>query len=352
MKLNEIMLANEEYILARYQTLLKKQGIVSVADLLYNFPNKYDNYTVSSINDAKLDEMIVLEGTVTSKVSVNYLKSKLSTVVFTLEVEEKRIRCTIFNRIYLKGKINYGSVVRVQDHFYQNMNNFTVNNLLICDEINRNIVPNYKIKDIALEKYLTIVEKVYRRYKNNIEETLPAAYLEKHHLLNIKQTIYNLHFSDDEKEIDEALKRIKYEELLEYQLSMKYLHYMREQNHNSPAINYKEEMLNKLRNSLTYTLTPDQEKAISDILKDLKAPYPMNRLLQGEVGSGKTIVASMALLAAVSDGYQAVLMCPTEILSNQHYETLKETYKDFKEIEMGLLTGTTPLAKEKTFVKC
>ena len=159
MKLNEIMLANEEYILARYQTLLKKQGIVSVADLLYNFPNKYDNYTVSSINDAKLDEMIVLEGTVTSKVSVNYLKSKLSTVVFTLEVEEKRIRCTIFNRIYLKGKINYGSVVRVQGHFYQNMNNFTVNNLLICDEINRNIVPNYKIKDIALEKYLTIVEK-------------------------------------------------------------------------------------------------------------------------------------------------------------------------------------------------
>lgn len=347
MKLNEIMLANEEYILARYQTLLKKQGIVSVADLLYNFPNKYDNYTVSSINDAKLDEMIVLEGTVTSKVSVNYLKSKLSTVVFTLEVEEKRIRCTIFNRIYLKGKINYGSVVRVQGHFYQNMNNFTVNNLLICDEINRNIVPNYKIKDIALEKYLTIVEKVYRRYKNNIEETLPAAYLEKHHLLNIKQTIYNLHFSDDEKEIDEALKRIKYEELLEYQLSMKYLHYMREQNHNSTAINYKEEMLNKLRNSLTYTLTPDQEKAISDILKDLKAPYPMNRLLQGEVGSGKTIVASMALLAAVSDGYQAVLMCPTEILSNQHYETLKETYKDFKEIEIGLLTGTTPLAKRK-----
>ena len=186
--LEKYNLANEDYILTRYQTLLKKQGILTVRDLLYSFPVKYENYKVSSINDAKLDENIVLEGTIVSKVSVNYLKTKLSTVTFQLETEGTKIRCTIFNRVFLKGKLNYGTVVRVMGKFYQSMNNFTVANILICDEINRDIVPIYKVKDITESKYLEIIEKVYRRYKNKIEETLPTLYLEKHHLLTMPKS--------------------------------------------------------------------------------------------------------------------------------------------------------------------
>ena len=341
MKLNDIMIANEDYILARYQNLLKKQNILSIEDLLFNFPTKYEDYRVSSIKDAKLDEPIVLEGTIVSKVTVNYLKSKLSTVVFTMEIEGERIRCTIFNRVFLKGKINYGTVLRIQGHFYQNMNNFTVNNLLICDEINRDIVPVYKVKDIAHDKYLGIMEKAYRRYKNLIVETLPKELLEKHGLLSMQEAIYKLHFADDFDQINKALERIKYEELLQYQLSMKYLHYMREQDHNCPVINYDLKLLEKLNANLSYELTQDQKLAVNDILTDLNAPYAMNRLLQGEVGSGKTIVAEMAILATVSGGYQAALMCPTEILSNQHYETLLETFKDFDGVKLGILTGST-----------
>ena len=341
MKLNDIMIANEDYILARYQNLLKKQNILSIEDLLFNFPTKYEDYRVSSIKDAKLDDPIVLEGTIVSKVTVNYLKSKLSTVVFTMEIEGERIRCTIFNRVFLKGKINYGTVLRIQGHFYQNMNNFTVNNLLICDEINRDIVPVYKVKDIAHDKYLGIMEKAYRRYKNLIVETLPKELLEKHGLLSMQEAIYKLHFADDFDQINKALERIKYEELLQYQLSMKYLHYMREQDHNCPVINYDLKLLEKLNANLSYELTHDQKLAVNDILTDLKAPYAMNRLLQGEVGSGKTIVAEMAILATVSGGYQAALMCPTEILSNQHYETLLETFKDFDGVKLGILTGST-----------
>ena len=345
MKLNDIIIANEDYILARYQNLLKKQNILTIEDLLFNFPTKYEDYRVGSIKDAVLDENIVLEGTIVSKVTVNYLKSKLSTVVFTMEVEGERIRCTIFNRVFLKGKINYGTVLRVQGHFYQNMNNFTINNLLICDEINRDIVPVYKVKDIAHDKYLAIMEKAFRRYKNLIVETLPKELLEKHNLLSMQETIYKLHFADDFEQINQALTRIKYEELLQYQLSMKYLHYMREQDHNCPPIDYDINVLNKLNDSLDYELTHDQKLAINDILTDLKAPYAMNRLLQGEVGSGKTIVAEMAILATVSGGYQAAMMCPTEILSNQHYETLLETFKDFDNIKLGILTGSTAPAK-------
>lgn len=351
MKLDEIMLADEDYILARYQNLLKKQNILTIADLLFNFPTRYDDYRVSSIKDAKLDENIVLEGTITSKVTVNYLKSKLSTVIFTMDIEGERIRCTIFNRVFLKGKINYGTVLRIQGHFYQNMNNFTINNLLICDEINRDIVPTYKIKDIAYDKYISIVERAYRKYKNLIKETLPNEYLEKNNLLTLKDAIGKIHFADDFEQIEQALNRIKYQELLEYQLSMKYLHYMREQNKNCPVIEYDEKLLNKLKNNLPYELTADQDKAITDILYDLKQPYAMNRLLQGEVGSGKTIVAEMAILACVSAGYQAALMCPTEILSNQHAETLSATYQIFDNIKVGLLTGSTSVSTRKEILE-
>ena len=151
--LENYKLIDEDYILTRYQNILKKQNITTVHDLLYEFPVRYENYKVSSISDAKLDETITLEGTIVSRVTVNYLKTKLSTVVFQLEVEGTKIRCTIFNRVFLKGKLNYGTVLRVQGRFYQNMNNFTVANLIICDEINRDVVPVYHIKDISENKF-------------------------------------------------------------------------------------------------------------------------------------------------------------------------------------------------------
>lgn len=348
--LNNYLLSDEDYILARYVSILKKKKIQTVEDLLFDFPIKYEDYTVHSIHDAILEVPTILEGTIVSKVTVNYLKSKLSTVVFQLDVEGRKIRCTIFNRIYLKGKLNYGSVIRVQGKFYQNMNNFTVNNLMICDELDRNIIPIYHIKDIGEAKYLEIISMVYRRYKDKIEETLPQKLLNKYHFASLKKTIYTLHLSENLNDINEAIRRIKYEELLKYQLSMKYLHYMRENDHNCPIINYDNQVLEKLEASLIYELTDDQKKVISEILKDLKAPYAMNRLLQGEVGSGKTIVAIMSIMAVVLGGYQAVLMCPTEILSKQHYQTISQILKEYKEVKMGLLTGSTSLKQRKEII--
>lgn len=231
------------------------------------------------------------------------------------------------------------------------MNNFTVNNLMICDELDRNIIPIYHNKDIGEAKYLEIVSMVYRRYKDKIEETLPQKFLDKYHFSSLKETIYTLHLSENLDEIHQAIQRVKYEELLKYQLSMKYLHYMRENDHNCPIINYDSQVLEKLKTSLPYELTDDQKKVISEILKDLKAPYAMNRLLQGEVGSGKTIVAIISIMAVVSGGYQAVLMCPTEILSKQHYQTISQILKDDKEVKIGLLTGSTPLKQRKEMIE-
>lgn len=349
--LKDYQVSEEDYILARYKTIFKKKGIQTIEDLLFDFPVKYDNFKVQSLKDAKLEETIILEGTIVSKIAINYLKSKLSTVVFQLEVEGTKIRCTVFNRIYLKGKLNYGSVIRVQGKFYQSMNQFTVSNLILVDEFSRDVIPTYRVKEIADEKYFEILLTAFRKYKNQIQETLPKAYLEKHQLLSLLETVRILHFSDQLDEIAQAKKRIQYEELLQYQVSMKYLHDMRQKETDCPAICYQEAVLAELRQKLSYELTPDQDKAIVDILKDLSAPYAMNRLLQGEVGSGKTIVAVMTLLATVSGGFQAALMCPTEILSKQHFVTLQDLLQDFPQIQIGLLTGSTSQKERKEILQ-
>lgn len=348
--MKSILLENEEYILARYRNALKKQGIETVEDLLKEYPSRYENFKVSSLKDAKLEETIVLEGSIHSKVTVTYLKAKLSALNFLLEVEGQIIRATIFNRTYLKTKLDYGTLIRATGKFVKSMNNFTISELIFCDEIDREIVPIYKNKDISESKYIELVDKVQRRYADLLEEDIPSKYLDKHQLIDIKTLTKYMHNPQSMNQIEEAKKRLKYEELLRYQISMKYLHYMREQTHDCPIIEYDESLLKQLEAKLPYELTTDQRKVIDDILKDLKTSYSMNRLLQGEVGSGKTIVAIMAILAVVSGGYQAALMCPTEILSKQHFDTLTDMLGEFN-INIGLLTGSTSLKNKKQIIE-
>ena len=149
-----ILLEQADFIVARTQTVLKKQGIETINDLFQEFPTRYENYHVSSINNAKLEETIVLEGSVVSKVTVTYLKSKLSALNFLFEVEGQVVKATIFNRVFLKNKLDYGTVIKASGKFMKTLNNFTISELILCDEINRDIVPIYRIKDISEAKYL------------------------------------------------------------------------------------------------------------------------------------------------------------------------------------------------------
>ncbi len=351
MDIHNTLIEDQDYILSRYKNVLKKQGITTVYELLSEYPIRYDDYTVSSIEKAELDQNIVLEGSITSKITVSYLKAKLTAISFLMDVEGKTIKAIVFNRLYLKNKLDYGMVIRVQGKFYKNMNNFTIADLIIVDEMNRDIVPIYKNKDISEGKYLEIIEKTFRRFGNYLTETMPSKYLMKEKLISFYDCVKILHFPENFTDITKARYRLKYQELLKYQLSMKYLHMMREKSGNSPIINYDENLLKKLYDSLPYELTADQKKVINDILGDLQKNYPMNRLLQGEVGSGKTIVALAAILATVSGGFQAALMCPTEILSLQHFQTISSLFSIFPNIKVALLTGSTKSQARKEIIE-
>jgi len=342
----DILLENEDYILTRYKNIFKKNDIITVSDLLNEFPTRYENFIVSSIDKAIMDEPIVLEGSICSKVTTVFIKAKLSALNFLMDVDGKVIRATIFNRTFLKTKLDYGIVIRASGKFNKGFNNFTISELVLVDEIDKTILPIYRIKDISEAKYIEIMDKVLRRHINSVKETLPCKYIEKYNLAPRKQVVRIMHQPNSMEELEIAKKTLKYEELLDYNVSMKYLYKKREETHNSPIITPQMDVIDKLRNSLSYSLTSDQDKAIEDIFKDLKQPYAMNRLLQGEVGSGKTIVAIFAIMAVVSFGFQAALMCPTEILSKQHFETLSKVLSDFN-LNISLLTGSTSSKQRK-----
>lgn len=344
----DILLEQEDYILTRYKNIFKKNNILTVNDLMMEFPTRYENFVLSDINKVEAEETVVIEGSIASKITTVFIKTKLSALNFLLDVDGKMIRCTIFNRTFLKNKLDYGIVIKASGKFNKSFNNFTIADIVLVDEIDKDILPVYKIKDISEAKYIEIMDKVLRRYKRCIKETLPLKYLEKYQLLNLPDTVKIMHQPESMEDIEKAKQRLKYEELLNYNVSMKYLHHMREKTYNSPIINPDLSVLDELKKILPYELTNDQLEAINDIYNDLKAPYVMNRLLQGEVGSGKTIVSFAAMLMVVKSGFQAALMCPTEILSHQHFDSLNSLLENYHiPMRVGILTGSTPVKQRK-----
>lgn len=335
------------FITERTKTFLKKAQLNTVSDLLFTYPSRYEDYrlteTLENIDIA--NDHVVLEGSICSKITQTYLPSKMISTSFSIDCyidkTNYRIRCSIFNRSYLKNKLKFGSVIRVSGKFFHNLDNFTANNLVIVDEMANDILPIYKVKDISANKYAEIIKRVFYDNEQYIKETLPKEIIDKYHFMSLKEVIEKMHFPLTIEDTQKAIDRLKYEELLQYQLSMKYLHKMRVETNKVDVIDYDQSLLDKLYKSLPYELTVDQYKVIGEILHDLKEPYPMNRLLQGEVGSGKTIVAFASILATVSANFQAVLMCPTEILAKQHFENIKTYLKDFPIIRPCLLVGST-----------
>lgn len=164
--------------------------------------------------------------------------------------------------------------------------------------------------------------------------------LKQYRLYSLKQAVRALHFPQNALDIKQGRRRIVYEEFLLFQLKMQALRKFERENQQGVEIPYKNELLKRFIAALPYPLTNAQKRVINEILKDLRSPYRMNRLLQGDVGSGKTVVAAVSLYAAVTAGFQAALMVPTEILAEQHANSLQAMFSPFH-IQVALLTGST-----------
>ena len=329
---------------------LNKVGIFTVLDLLLYFPRDYEFLNDDiSLNGDTSDEKAILKCKVKgygSSIKTRNGKT-LTTINFTYN--NLKVIGKWFNQPYIKRNFILGNEYNLMGKFKKVNNTLEVINPLIpCKEANKSeILPIYTLKNGLTNKIL--VKLINEILKNMIiKENLPEEIVKKYKLISLDKAIRNIHFPVGRGELQSAINRLKFQELFTYSLKiiMMKAHIKKE----NSGISFKmSPLLKDLKESLPYTLTNAQSRTLREILLDQKRNIAMNRLVQGDVGSGKTLVALISMFNVYMNGYQTVLMAPTEILANQHYAEAKK-YLDQFGVDIELLTGSTK-EKEKKRIK-
>ncbi|WP_043933367.1 ATP-dependent DNA helicase RecG [Bacillus sp. EB01] len=321
--------------------LLADLNIVTIRDLLEHFPYRYEDYRLRDLADVKHDERITVEGKVHSEPSLARFGKKKSRMTVRLLVGRYLVQAIIFNQPYLKSKIQIGETITVTGKWDQHRMAVTVSEVHIGENRSGKMFePVYALRgNLTMKNMRKYIAQAFSLYGNDIVETLPGSLVQKYRLPNRRDALKIMHFPDDPDDVKKARRRFVYEEFLSFQLKMQALRKIeREQ---SPGIihKYNLDRLMDFINSLPFPLTNAQKRVVNEILSDMKSPYRMNRLLQGDVGSGKTVVAAICLYACVTTGRQGALMVPTEILAEQHAISLRELFEPIG-VRVELLTSS------------
>lgn len=325
--------------------LLNNLGIYSVDDLVRNYPYRFDVLAKRSIEDERFHDNFVSDGVVESSPVVNFFKGRMNRLTFRCNVQNKIIKVTIFNRAFLKNNIKPGSVVTVIGKYNPKSETLTASNILFKALPNGlEIIPVYHLcKGITSKQMKNFINNAIS--VSGVSNNIPKELKDKYGFMDEEEAVKVVHNPVDEKELKTALKTLKYEEIFTYMKKVRELKKKNEEHNDLFVKNVNETLVNGFINNLPFELTSDQKKVIDEMISDLKSDVKMNRLLQGDVGSGKTIVAFVLAYASFTAGYQSALMAPTEILAIQHFENASKLFKD-TDFKIGLLTGKMT-AKEK-----
>ena len=322
----------------------KKLGIETVEDLLLYFPFRYEDFKSKNVLDLEDGEKAVVSGLVATPANVQYYGFKRNRLRFTIKQGELVLAVSFFNQPYLADKIELGQTVAVFGKWDKAKGALTGMKLLA--QVEDDLQPVYRLaQGVSQSALVKVIKTAFEAGLDQLlEENLPQVLMDKYHLLSRRQAVRAMHFPKDLEEYKQALRRVKFEELLFFQLQLQVL---KEENRSvgqGIILDWDEKKLKNLQASLPFSLTEAQERSLNEILADMRSPYHMNRLLQGDVGSGKTVVAGLAMYAAVTAGKQAALMVPTEILAEQHLESLTSL---FPSLRILLLTGSLKVAERR-----
>ncbi|MDK0814055.1 ATP-dependent DNA helicase RecG [Clostridium perfringens] len=329
---------------------LNKVGIFTVLDLLLYFPRDYEFLNDDiSLNGDTSDEKAILKCRVKSYGSSIKTRNGKTLTTINFTYNNLKVIGKWFNQPYIKRNFILGNEYNLMGKFKKVNNTLEVINPLIpCKEANKSeILPIYTLKNGLTNKILVkLINEILKHMI--IKENLPEEIVKKYKLISLDKAIRNIHFPVGRGELQSAINRLKFQELFTYSLKiiMMKAHIKKE----NSGISFKmSPLLKELKESLPYTLTNAQSRTLREILLDQKRNIAMNRLVQGDVGSGKTLVALISMFNVYMNGYQTVLMAPTEILANQHYAEAKK-YLDKFGVDIELLTGSTK-EKEKKRIK-
>ena len=322
----------------------KKLGIETVEDLLLYFPFRYEDFKSKNVLDLEDGEKAVVSGIVATPANVQYYGYKRNRLRFTIKQGELVLAVSFFNQPYLADKIELGQTVAVFGKWDKAKGALTGMKLLA--QVEDDLQPVYRLSQgVSQSALVKVIKTAFEAGLDQLlEENLPQILMDKYHLLSRRQAVRAMHFPKDLEEYKQALRRVKFEELLFFQLQLQVL---KEENRSvgqGIVLDWDEKKLKALQASLPFAMTEAQERSLSEILADMRSPYHMNRLLQGDVGSGKTVVAGLAMYAAVTAGKQAALMVPTEILAEQHLQSLTSLFPSLKIL---LLTGSLKASERR-----
>lgn len=323
---------------------LNNLGIYSSEDLIRNYPYRFLIFAKRDINNSKYYDEFVSDGIVESMPTLNFFRGKMNRLTFRCNVQNKIVKVVIFNRAFLKPNIIIGKEVTIIGKYDPKKETIVATNIRLGNLNKVEIEPVYHLcKGITSKQMNSFIKKALCVVKEN--NNIPKELISKYNLMSEDEAVRIIHNPKDENSLKTALKTLKYEEIFTY---MKNIKLLKKKNEIHKDVYKKEISLNMVHdfiNSLPFKLTIDQEKIVFKMLDEICGDTLMNRLLQGDVGSGKTIVAFIISYALYTGGYQTSFMAPTEVLARQHYKNACDLFKDTN-FKVGLLTGKMTL-KEK-----
>lgn len=328
--------------------LFNSLGIFCVDSLIHFYPRKYEDWSASkSLEAVKSGETVSIKATLITPVKEAMIRRGLTLFKCKFSDGENVISVTIFNNKYLAKSLHIYEDYYLYGKIEKSLLNFSMNSPKI--EKAENILaiqPVYPAKEKLTSRSISKIMKTALDELGEIEETLDDEIMQKYSLISLDKAIRNIHFPNSADDYLPARKRLIFEELLTLQLGLLKL---KSNKKSETALVIKDDYSSEFEKLLPFNLTNAQKRTISECLQDMKSKYPCNRLVQGDVGSGKTAVAASLIYSVIKNGYQATMMAPTEILATQHYESLLKILAPAG-INIRLLTGSTP-AKEKKEIK-
>lgn len=333
---------------------LNKLGIFTLKDLLYYFPRQFeDRNNLKKIAQLENDEKATIKAVISS---INTFSPKEGMTLTKIDVKDETgsAKLVFFNKTYIKNTFRPGDSILVFGKVKKRFNNLELTSceleyLTNSPKNTCRFMPVYQLTyGVTNKEIMSIIKTVLEDKELIIQEYMPQRIIEKYRLCNIDFAVRNIHSPSNKESLKIALYRIVFEELLILQLG---LFVFKSGRNKENGIKFTiSESLKNIISSLPFKLTKAQNRALDEILNDMNSDKIMNRLVQGDVGSGKTVVALLALANCVLNGYQGALMAPTEILAGQHYISLTETLKDFG-INVGLLIGSLTKKQKDTVLE-
>ncbi|MGX9289719.1 ATP-dependent DNA helicase RecG [Bacillus sp. A015] len=326
---------------AETEKTLNELGIHTVADLLGCFPYRYDDYELRNLEEVKHDERITVEGKVHSEPVLTYYGKKRSRLTFRLLVGRFLITAICFNRPYLKRSLVLGDTVSVTGKWDKNRQSIMVQEFKKgTHEQDGSIEPVYSVKEnVTVKMMRRFVKQALSLYVDKAEDPLPKQLVTAYKLMSYQDALKTIHLPETRDSLKQARRRFVYEEFLIFQLKMQAIRKKEREKTSGIQHPFSKEAVFEFVHSLPFPLTKAQSRVLDEIMSDMASPYRMNRLLQGDVGSGKTAVAAIALYAAHLSGFQGALMVPTEILAEQHADSLYQLFEKWG-LNIALLTSS------------